>query len=201
MSQHLARLVVASSNPGKLAELGSLLAGLAGEIVPQSALGIAPAAETALTFEDNALLKARHAARLSGSAALADDSGLEVDALGGEPGVHSARYAGPGASDAANNAKLLAALAGTHAPRRARYRCVIALVMGADDPAPRVATGSWEGRIALAPRGTGGFGYDPLFLVGEGALTAAELPPAVKNRISHRALALRALATGLDRKW
>ncbi|HXQ30817.1 MAG TPA: RdgB/HAM1 family non-canonical purine NTP pyrophosphatase [Steroidobacteraceae bacterium] len=199
MSAHLPRLVVASSNPGKLTELGALLAGLAAEIVPQSALGISPAAETALTFADNALLKARHAARFSGSAALADDSGLEVDALGGEPGVHSARYAGQGASALANNTKLLEALAATPEPRRARYRCVIALVMGADDPAPLLAAGSWEGRIAFAPRGTGGFGYDPLFLVGEGALTAAELPPEVKNRISHRALALRALTTGLGR--
>jgi XTP/dITP diphosphohydrolase len=197
VSVHLPRLVVASSNPRKLIELGSLLAGLATEIVPQSALGIPPAAETAMTFEGNALLKARHAARLSGSAALADDSGLEVDALAGQPGVHSARYAGSGASDAANNAKLLEALAGVPEPRRARYRCVIALVRDGDDPAPLVAAGSWDGRIAFAARGTGGFGYDPLFLVGEGPLTAAELPPEVKNRISHRALALEALAASL----
>jgi XTP/dITP diphosphohydrolase len=194
---YLPRLVVASSNPGKLSELGVLLAQFTAEIVPQSALGIAPAAETATTFAGNALLKARHAARLSGSAALADDSGLEVDALGGEPGVHSARYAGIDASDAANNAKLLAALAQFPAPRRARYRCVVALVAGADDPAPLVAAGSWEGRIALAPRGSGGFGYDPLFLVGEGAVTAAELLPEVKNRISHRARALAALRARL----
>jgi XTP/dITP diphosphohydrolase len=197
MPARFGRLVVASSNTGKLSELGVLLAGFATEVVPQSALGIAPAAETAATFEGNALLKARHAARLCGSAALADDSGLAVDALGGEPGVRSARYAGVGASDAANNARLLAALAQVPEPRRARYRCVIALVTGADDPAPLVATGSWEGRIALAPRGTGGFGYDPLFLVGEGALTAAELPPDVKNRISHRARALAALTARL----
>jgi XTP/dITP diphosphohydrolase len=195
----LPRLVLATDNAGKLRELGSLLAEFSAELVPQSACGIAPAAETATTFEGNALLKARHAARLSGSAALADDSGLEVDALGGEPGVHSARYAGPAASDAANNAKLLAALARVPAPRRARYRCVIALVLSADDPAPLIATGSWEGRIALAPRGAGGFGYDPLFLVGDGTATAAELAPAVKNRLSHRALALAALRARLGR--
>jgi len=189
----LPRLVVASGNSGKLRELTALLAGRVTELIPQSALGIAPAEETESTFEGNALLKARHAARLAGAAALADDSGLEVDALGGRPGVHSARFAGASASDAANNELLLRSLEGIAAPRRARYRCVIALVRNADDPAPLVATGSWEGRIALAPRGEGGFGYDPLFLVGEGELTAAELPAAVKNRISHRGLALGAL--------
>jgi XTP/dITP diphosphohydrolase len=189
----LPRLVVASGNSGKLRELTALLAGRVTELVPQAALGIAPAAETAATFEGNALLKARHAARLAGAAALADDSGLEVDALGGRPGVHSARFAGESASDAANNALLLRSLEGVAAPRRARYRCVIALVRHADDPAPLIATGSWEGRIALAPRGDGGFGYDPLFLVGDGELTAAELPAVVKNRVSHRGLALGAL--------
>jgi XTP/dITP diphosphohydrolase len=189
----LPRLVVATGNPGKLRELEALLAGVAAELVPQAALGIAAAAETEPSFEGNALLKARHAARLAALPALADDSGLEVDALGGQPGVHSARYAGEGARDEANNAKLLAALAGVPEPRRARYRCVIALVRSADDPAPLVARGHWEGRIARTPRGTRGFGYDPLFEVGDGPLTAAELAPADKNRVSHRARALAEL--------
>ena len=189
----LPRLVVASSNPGKLRELERLLAGVALEIIPQATFGIEAAAETEATFVGNALLKARHAARLAGSAALADDSGLEVDALDGRPGVYSARYAGEGASDADNNSLLLRELAGFPEPRLARYRCVIALVRDASDPAPIVVAGSWDGRIALKPRGEGGFGYDPLFLVGDGPTSAAELPLELKNRISHRALALHAL--------
>ena len=193
MPAPLPRLVVASSNPGKLRELEALLGGFAAAIVPQSALGIEGAAETEASFAGNALLKARHAALRSGSAALADDSGLEVDALGGRPGVYSARYAGEGASDADNNARLLGELEAVPEPRRARYRCVIAFVRGPGDPAPVLAEGSWEGRIARQAHGSGGFGYDPLFLVGEGAQTAAELEPGEKNRISHRALALRAL--------
>jgi XTP/dITP diphosphohydrolase len=193
----LARLVVASANPGKLEELGALLGGFAGQIVPQQSLGVASAEETAATFAGNALLKARHAARSTGMAALADDSGLEVYALGGAPGVHSARYAGAGASDAANTARLLAALAQVPEPRTARYRCVIALVLGPEDAAPLIAEGCWEGRIARAPRGSGGFGYDPVFVVGDGLKTAAELAPAVKNRLSHRARALAALAAAL----
>ncbi len=187
------RLVVASGNPGKLREFRALLAGLATEILPQTELGVPSPVETESTFMGNALLKARHAARLTGLAALADDSGLEVDALGGAPGVWSARYAGEGADDAANNARLLEALAGFAEPRRARYRAVIVLVEGPDDPAPLIAEGSWEGRIATTARGVGGFGYDPLFLVGEGGQTAAELPAELKNRISHRAQALAAL--------
>lgn len=191
------RLVVATGNAGKLREFRALLAGLATEILPQTDLGVPSPEETESTFVGNALLKARHAARLTGAAALADDSGLEVDALGGAPGVRSARYAGEGADDAANNARLLEALAGVPAPRRARYRAAVVLVEGPGDPAPRIASGTWEGRIALAPRGTGGFGYDPLFLVGDGELTAAELPPGLKNRISHRAQALAALLAQL----
>ena len=190
MPPHLPRLVVASSNPGKLRELERLLGGFAVEIIPQSALGIDGAAETEASFEGNALLKARHAARCAGSAALADDSGLEVDALGGRPGVYSARYAGEQASAVDNNALLLRELAGHPEPRRARYRCVIAFVRDAEDPAPVIASGSWEGCIAREPRGSGGFGYDPLFIVGDGTETAAELPLELKNRISHRALAL-----------
>jgi XTP/dITP diphosphohydrolase len=181
----LPRLCVATSNSGKLREFATLLADVADVIVAQGALGIAPAAETEDSFLGNALVKARHAARLAGCAALADDSGLEVDALGGRPGVWSARYAGDGASDAANNARLLAELAGVPAPRRARYRCVIVLVREADDPAPLVAAASWEGRIGFAPRGDGGFGYDPLFLPDDGELTAAELPAARSPDSAH----------------
>jgi XTP/dITP diphosphohydrolase len=193
MAAPLPRLVVASGNAGKLAELRALARELATEIVSQSELGVAPVAESEASFVGNALLKARHAARATGAAALADDSGLEVEALGGAPGVYSARYAGAGASDADNNRKLLAALAGIPAPRRARYRAVLVLVLGPGDPTPLIAEGRWDGRIAAAPRGAGGFGYDPLFVPGEGERTAAELTPAEKNRVSHRAQALAAL--------
>ena len=193
MAAPLARLVVASSNAGKLAELRALAGALAAEVVGQSDLGVAAIAETEPTFLGNALLKARHAARATGSAALADDSGLEVDALGGAPGVYSARYAGERASAADNNARLLAMLAGVPPPRRARYRAVLVLVAGPEDPAPLVAEGRWEGRIATAPRGAGGFGYDPLFLPDDEERSVAELAPAEKNRRSHRAQALAAL--------
>ncbi len=193
MAAPLRRLVVASGNPGKLRELRALAGSLATEIVAQSDLGVAAIAETEPSFLGNALLKARHAARATGLAALADDSGLEVDALGGAPGVASARYAGEGASDADNIAKLLGALAGVPPPRRARFRAVLVLVTGPDDPAPLVAEGRWEGRIATAARGAGGFGYDPVFLPGDGELSVAELGPEEKNRRSHRAQALRAL--------
>ena len=191
------RLVVATANPGKLREFRQLLAGVATELVSQTELGVPSPPETESTFVGNALLKARHAAGLSGCPALADDSGLEVDALGGAPGVRSARYAGDGADDAANNARLLSELEGVPDPRRARYRAVIVLVRDADDPEPLVAEGVWEGRIAHRLRGDGGFGYDPLFLVGDGERTAAELDPAEKNRISHRALALQRLLAGI----
>jgi XTP/dITP diphosphohydrolase len=193
MAAPLPRLVVASGNAGKLAELRALARELATEIVSQPELGVAPVAESEASFVGNALLKARHAARATGAAALADASGLEVEALGGAPGVYSARYAGAGASDADNNRKLLAALAGIPAPRRARYRAVLVLVLGPGDPTPLIAEGRWDGRIAAAPRGAGGFGYDPLFVPGEGERTAAELTPAEKNRVSHRAQALAAL--------
>ena len=193
MAAPLPRLVVATGNAGKLRELRTLAAALATEIVPQSELGVAAVEETESSFVGNALLKARHAARVTGAAALADDSGLEVDALGGAPGVYSARYAGAGACDADNNAKLLAALAGVPPPRRARYVAVLVLVTGPEDPAPLVAEGRWQGRIATAPRGAGGFGYDPLFEPGDGGRTAAELAPDEKNRLSHRAQALAAL--------
>ena len=192
------RVVLASANPGKLRELAALLAPAGVELVPQSTLGIESAEETGSTFRENALLKARHAARAARLPALADDSGIEVDALGGRPGVRSARYAGDGASDAANLALLLQELAGVPAQRRtARYQCVVAWVESADDPAPLLGTGTWEGRIAPTPRGSGGFGYDPAFIPAGDTRTAAELPAQEKNLVSHRAQALRALVAAL----
>ena len=192
------RLVLASGNPGKLREMRALLAPLGREVISQAELGIAETAEPHDTFLANALAKARHASRASGLPALADDSGLCVDALGGAPGVHSAYFAGREGGreerDARNNAKLLASLG---AARKAHYRCVIALVRSAEDPAPLIAEGSWEGEIARAPRGANGFGYDPLFLVAARGLTAAELPEEEKNRISHRAQAAARLLAAL----
>ena len=191
-------LVVATGNPGKLREFRALLEPLRFDVVAQSDLGVIGPAETGASFLDNALLKARHAARVTGQAALADDSGLEVDALAGAPGIYSARFAGPDADDAANNARLLSALAGMPAAaRRARYRCVLVFVEGPGDPAPVTAEGTWEGAILEAPRGGGGFGYDPYFWLPERNLTAAQLEPAEKNRLSHRGAALRALSAVL----
>ncbi|MGP8034340.1 MAG: RdgB/HAM1 family non-canonical purine NTP pyrophosphatase [Steroidobacteraceae bacterium] len=193
------RVVLASANPAKLRELASLLAPFRLELISQATLGIAPPPETGSTFLDNALLKARHAAREAQLPALADDSGLEVDALDGRPGVWSARYAGEGASDAANLARLLEELANVAAAGRgARYQCVLAWVRTPDDPAPVIARGIWEGHIARAPRGTGGFGYDPAFVPQGETRTAAELPPAEKNAVSHRGLAARALVAALQ---
>jgi XTP/dITP diphosphohydrolase len=191
-------VVLATGNRGKLAEFQQLLGDSGFDVLPQSQFGIEPPEETGTSFEANALLKARYAAGLTGLPALADDSGLEVDALGGAPGVYSARYAGAGATDALNTAKLLAALAATAAPQRtARFRCVIAFVHSADDPAPLLAQGCWEGRILDAPRGAGGFGYDPVFLDANSALSAAELDPAAKHARSHRGAALRELLAQL----
>jgi XTP/dITP diphosphohydrolase len=188
------RVVLATGNAGKQREFAALLAPLGIDIVAQGQLGIEPAAETGSTFEDNALIKARHAARAGNLPALADDSGIEVDALGGRPGVYSARFAGERASDADNNAQLLAELANQPPEARgARYRCVVAYVRFADDPAPLFARGAWEGRIASAPAGGGGFGYDPLFIPTGLGMTAAQMSPADKNAVSHRALALAAL--------
>jgi XTP/dITP diphosphohydrolase len=185
------RLVLASGNPGKLREMSVLLAPLAIEVLPQAELGIADAEEPHDTFVENALAKARHASRASGLPALADDSGLCVPALGGEPGVHSAYYAGrEGAReerDARNNEKLLAAL---KSDRRAYYACVMVLTRSTSDPLPLIAEATWHGEIARAPRGANGFGYDPIFVVPQLGKTAAELDPAKKNRISHRAQAL-----------
>jgi XTP/dITP diphosphohydrolase len=190
------QIVLASANAGKQREFTAMLAPYGIELLLQTALGIESIEETGATFTDNALLKARHAARAARLPALADDSGLEVDALGGAPGVRSARFAGVAASDADNNALLLERLAGTALPRRtARYRCVLALVRGAEDPAPLLAEGLWEGLIGFAPVGHGGFGYDPLFLPAGMSGTAAELSLEVKNRLSHRALALAQLVT------
>jgi XTP/dITP diphosphohydrolase len=189
------KAVLASSNAGKLRELAALLAPLGYELLPQSSLGIETPPETGTTFAENALLKARHAARLSGLAALADDSGIEVDALGGRPGVYSARYAGEGATDLANLQKMLDELRELPPQRRsARYRCVIAFARSADDPAPLIAQGAWEGRVLTAPRGTGGFGYDPIFQPAGLEVSAAELSADEKNARSHRGEALRALA-------
>lgn len=190
------RVVLASHNRGKLAELSALLAPLGWQLTDSAALAIPAPAETRTTFVENAIDKARHVARASGLPALADDSGLVVPALGGAPGIHSARYAGDGATDAANNARLLEAIAGLERPA-AYYYCVLVLLRHADDPAPIIATGTWHGALLDAPRGTGGFGYDPLFLVPEFDRTAAELPAARKNRLSHRARALAELLGSL----
>jgi XTP/dITP diphosphohydrolase len=191
-------VVLASDNAGKLRELRALLAAVGRELIAQGDLGVRAAEETGATLVENALLKARHAARMSGCAALADDSGLEVDWLGGAPGVHSARFAGADADDARNNRKLLEALHNVPAARRgARFRCVLVYLESADDPEPLICEGVWEGRILEAPRGTGGFGYDPLFLVPGLERTAAELPAAEKNALSHRARAARALLEAL----
>ena len=186
--------MIATGNAGKLREFRSLLAGLPFELTSSAELGLSSPEETGSTFLANALLKARHAAASSGCAAIADDSGLEVDALNGAPGVHSARYAGLGADDAANNAKLVRALAGVpQEQRRARYRCALVFIECAEDAAPLVAEADWEGFILAAPRGRGGFGYDAYFWLPELRLTAAELAPPEKNRLSHRGKAMQAL--------
>lgn len=195
------RIVLASGNAEKLRELAALLAPLGHELVTQSSLGIETPPETGTTFVENALLKARYAAAKSGLPALADDSGIEVDALGGRPGVYSARYAGEGASDRDNLEKMLAELRDVPVERRtARYQCVIVLVRSAEDGAPLIAHGTWEGRVLSAPRGTGGFGYDPIFQPDGETITAAELTPAEKNARSHRGQALRALVAQLRHK-
>jgi XTP/dITP diphosphohydrolase len=188
------RLVLASGNPGKIREIRALLEPLAIEVVPQAELGVAEAAEPHETFLENALAKARHASRASGLPALADDSGLCVEALGGAPGVHSAYYAGHEGDretrDARNNMKLLAALKDE---RRAYYQCVVVLVKRPEDNTPLVAEGRWQGEIGREPRGANGFGYAPLFFIEELKKTAAELDPETKNRISHRGKALAKL--------
>lgn len=192
------RVVLASRNAGKLRELAELLAPLGVELVAQGELGVAAAEEPGLTFIENAIHKARHAAAASGLPAIADDSGIVVDALGGAPGVRSARYAGVGASDRDNLERLLAAAAGLpQAARQARFHCVMAFLRHPADPVPIVAEGVWEGTLLEAPRGSGGFGYDPVFLVPERGCSAAELAPQDKNRFSHRGRAARALAQAI----
>jgi XTP/dITP diphosphohydrolase len=192
------RVILASSNAGKLAELTALLAPLGFELTPQQRLGIESPPETGETFLDNALLKARHAAGRRGLAAIADDSGIEVDALGKAPGVRSARFAREGAAEQENLKKLLTQMRDVPAARRgARYRCVIAFVRSAADQDPIIAQGAWEGSIAQVPRGAGGFGYDPIFVPAGDERTAAELAPSEKNAVSHRARALRALIAQL----
>jgi XTP/dITP diphosphohydrolase len=198
-------LIVATGNPGKLQELRALLADLPFDLHGLDEIGVSPPEETGASFLENALLKARHAAAAAGAAgfqgssaphvaALADDSGLEVDALGGAPGILSARYAGKDAGTSANNAKLLRALAGIPSEqRRARYRCALVMLQGAGDTAPLIAEGVWEGYIIDVPRGSGGFGYDPHFFLPDLRRTAAQLDPEEKNRLSHRGTALRAL--------
>ena len=192
-------VVLASGNVGKLRELTAMLEPLGWQVRPQSEWNVPEAVEDGLSFIENALIKARHAARHAGLPALGDDSGLVVDVLDGAPGIYSARYAGPGAGDAANNRKLLEALDGIPADRRtAHFYCAIAMVRHAADPAPLVAIGRWDGRILNAPTGSGGFGYDPLFRVETHDCSSAELPPEEKNRISHRGRALAALVRQLE---
>jgi XTP/dITP diphosphohydrolase len=192
----ISRLVLASNNAGKLREFRRLLTPLAIDVVAQAELGIAEAPEPHITFVENALAKARHASAHARLPALADDSGVCVAALGGAPGVQSARYAGEPKSDARNNAKLIADLRGV-ADRRAHYYCVLVLVRHADDPEPLIAEGAWQGTIVDAPRGDGGFGYDPYFVDATTGLTGAELPLERKNAISHRGKAMRALLARL----
>ena len=188
------RIVLASSNPGKLKEFGALLADSGFEVVPQTSLGVDDAEETGLTFVENALLKARHAARTTGLPALADDSGLCVDHLGGAPGLYSARYSGGHGDAAANNAKLLRALDGVPEARRGAFFIgVLVLLRHAEDPAPLIAEGRWHGRILTEGRGSGGFGYNPVFLPDGYAQSVAEMDDALKNRLSHRGQALARL--------
>jgi XTP/dITP diphosphohydrolase len=193
------KIVLASGNPGKRREIEKILAGFDIEIVAQSEFGVTDAEETGTTFVENALIKARHAADATGLPAIADDSGLAVDALDGRPGVYSARYAGPGANDADNNARLLAELAGVPPEERgAAFHCVACFV-APGDPNPVVAEAEWRGRILEAPVGDGGFGYDPLFFVEETGCSSAQLSAADKNLRSHRGKALRELARRLHR--
>lgn len=193
-------IVLASSNPGKLREFNQLLGGLQIEVLPQSHFKVVDAEETGLSFVENALLKARNAAQHTNLPALADDSGLEVDALRGAPGIYSARYAGMGASDAENLKKLLDQLRDVApAQRTARFQCVLVYLRHALDPTPLICQGTWEGSILEVPRGSNGFGYDPVFYVPSHSCSAAELPPETKNSLSHRGQALRDLVARIPR--
>jgi len=187
-------IVLASINAGKVREVNELLQAEKIRIIPQGELGVPEVEETGLTFVENAILKARNAAHHSGLAAIADDSGIEVDALQGLPGIYSARFAGTGASDAENLQKLLEALRNIpEAKRGARFQCLMVYMRHGEDPTPLICQGTWEGRILLAPRGENGFGYDPVFYVPGEDCSAAQLPPDTKNRLSHRGQALHAL--------
>lgn len=189
---------MASSNPGKLREINQILGGLGMEVLPQSEFNVPDAEETGLSFVENAILKARHAASLTGLPAIADDSGLEVDALKGAPGIYSARYSGPGATDKKNLLKVLDELkAIPEVERTARFQCLMVFMTHAEDPTPLICQGTWEGRILFEPRGEGGFGYDPIFFVPSENCASAELAPEVKNRLSHRGQALQKLLTTL----
>ncbi len=202
--KHRKTIVLASNNPGKLREIQALLASEALEIIQKGELGIPEAEETGLSFVENALLKARHAARLSGLPAIADDSGLEVDALRGAPGIFSARFAGPNASDEDNLNRVLEELATVPPPERtARFQCLMVSLRHPEDPTPLICQGTWEGSILDAPRGTNGFGYDPVFFVPTEGCSSAELDGETKNRISHRGQALRSLVEALakQRPW
>ena len=191
-------IVLASNNPGKVREFNALLADHNLEVVPQSQFGVPEAEETGLTFVENALLKARNAALHTGKPAIADDSGIEVDALMGAPGIYSARYAGVGASDQANLEKLLADLKDVpELERTARFQCLMVYMRHANDPTPMLFQAAWEGRILTAPRGTGGFGYDPIFFVPTHNCSSAELSAETKLAISHRGQALRRLVAAL----
>jgi XTP/dITP diphosphohydrolase len=192
------QIVLASGNPGKVREIDQLVAGYGLSIVSQSAFGVPDVEETGLTFIENALIKARNASTYTGFPAIADDSGLEVDALNGAPGIYSARYAGRGATDEANLKKLLDDLRGIPQPRRtARFQCLMVYLRHQHDPTPLIVQGTWEGLVVDAPRGESGFGYDPVFFVPTHKCTAAELEPDVKNSLSHRGQALRALVSAL----
>lgn len=196
-------IVLASGNPGKVAELQALLRGLDITVTPQSRFQVPEVPETGLTFVENALIKARHCARHTGLPSVADDSGLVVETLRGAPGIYSSRYAGEHAGDRENVQKLLAAMAGVAQARRgAQFYCVLVYLQHAHDPMPVICEGRWEGRILDAPRGTMGFGYDPVFYVPDHGCSSAELPPEVKNRISHRGKALTRLVEtlGLQRR-
>lgn len=192
----MSKVILASNNAGKLRELQQLLGALEVTLIPQSGMNIGEAEETGLSFVENAIIKARHACLLGGLPAIADDSGLEVDALQGEPGIYSARYAGVGGAgaDAANNARLLQRLEGVpETERSARFQCVIVYLRHARDPMPLICQGTWEGRILFAESGTNGFGYDPLFYVPSHKCSSAQLDPHTKNSLSHRGQALRQL--------
>ena len=191
-------IVLASSNPGKVREINQLLAELDMHVVAQGDYGVMDAEETGLTFVENAILKARNAAAHTGQPAIADDSGIEVDALNGAPGIYSARYAGAGASDQDNLQKLLEALRDVpEAGRTARFQCLMVYMRHGEDPTPLICQGTWEGRILHAAQGDAGFGYDPLFFVPDEGCSAAELPAARKNALSHRGQALRCLLAAL----